>query len=189
MNRSPSDPQRTVLAVEQLVRLDLSVLQRRGHGHDLEGRAGLVLVDHRPVDSRLGPRLAESVGVGGRTVGQRQHLSGSRVQQHGRGGVGARLQHGAIQLALDDVLYAQVDGQHDIVRSSRGSSGDLAQPAVVTVAHDAVDDGIASQGLVELALDSFQSLAVDAGETDHVNAERSARVSAAGGGQETERVT
>src|SRR5690606_11862861 len=105
------DLQRARVDLDLVLGLPAPALQGGGHGDRLHGRARLEHVDHGAVAHRRRLLAAPVVRVVGRLVDHGQPFAGLDVDHHQAAGLGALLDQGVAQLAVGQVLQAQVDGQ------------------------------------------------------------------------------
>ncbi len=162
------------------VGLDRVRLQRLRDQQRLDRRAGLEAVDHGAVAQAGGVAVIRAVGVVAGLAGQGQDVAGMRVRHHDQAALGAVLLHRALQLAVGQVLQAQVQGQVDVL-AGLGLGvviGVLDHMAGAVSDHPARTRRAAQRGVLR-RLDAFLTLAVDVAEADHVRRHLARRVVAA----------
>ena len=155
------------LALVNLVRIDRPGLQAGETDHDLEDRAGRVILLHRPIDLRPQLRIVqgfrffhgqsrdEIVRIISRIGRHRDQVAVARVHHnHGaprRPGVGHR---GRTQSLFRRLLDVVVDGQKNILTGFGRTPGVLSLTIAEAVHQHRFDAGPAAQLLIQRALDA-----------------------------------
>jgi len=176
-----------VLAQLQGARVDLNLVGRlpapgfqgRTHGDRLDRGTRLEHVDHGAVAHHRRLQVATVVGVIGGLVDHGQNLAGLHIHDHQAAGLGAVLDQRIAQLAVGQVLQAQVNRQ----RQGLPCLGVFGHLHVFDQTPAPVLDDLSlarntGQPLVIGQFDAFPTLVVDIGEADHVRGHFARRVEA-----------
>ena len=124
--------------------------------------------------------LVAIVRVVGGLVHHRQHFAGRDVEHDHRAGLGALVADRGLQLAVREVLDAQVDRQHEIAAGPhRADLLDVLHDLAVAVLDHALGAVFAGQPVIERELEAFLAFVVDAREADDVARDFARRVVAA----------
>ena len=103
------------LAVDHVVGVGDVLIERRGVGDQLEGRAGLVDIAHRVILQQRGSGAAKLVGIEGGANGERENLAGVHVLHDHGAVVGVGRLHVVVERALGHELDVFVDGELEIL--------------------------------------------------------------------------
>ena len=148
-----------------------AVRQRPGDRHHLEGRTGLVGVDHGLV-ALVGGLVAEVVGVDQRDVRHGVDLAGPGVLDDRRAALGVELPHRRGQHLVRHHLDAVVDRETHVAARTRLCRLDDTQGLAGRVFDDHLTPGRAGELLVVPVLHAGQAVAVGAGVAHDLGAGR-----------------
>ena len=167
----------TRAGIDDGFRLVLARVQAHGHDKRLDRRARLKHVDHGAVAHHRRVEVAPVVRVVGRLIGHRQHFAGLYIDHHQAAGLGTEFDQRVAQLAVRQVLQAQVDGQRQTL-ARLGVLGDLqiADQVAATILEHLTLTRHTGEPVFVGQLDAFTALVVDVGKADHVSRHFTGRV-------------
>ncbi|VVE72809.1 hypothetical protein PAN31117_04528 [Pandoraea anapnoica] len=144
-------------------------VQRQRHRERLENRSRLEDVGEHTVAQLLTRQVLTVVRVVGRQVGQRQHLSGLRVDNDRHRSLRPGTIQRILQCLVRDVLHASVQRQTNVLAVARwtGVVEILNRSADAILDHSPYARRAFEQWLLA-QLHTFLSLVLDVGKADHV---------------------
>ena len=142
-----------------------------GHEERLDGRTGLEDIGGRPVAIGRRLNLLAVVGVVGGLVHHGEHLAAGDVEHDRGAGAGTLVADRRLQLAVREVLDAQVDRQHQIApRTCRPDALHVLHDASVAVLDDTLRAILAGEPVIERELQALLAGIVDVGEPEQMPA-------------------
>ena len=177
LHRLDADPHHARRGVDQRVRVVAARLHGRRDHERLDARAGLEEVVGRAVAIARRGVLVAVIRVEGRLVDHRQHFAGGDVEHDDRARARLVRLHGGLQLAVGEVLHAQVDAGAQVLSGARRLDAlDVLDRAAEAVAHHALRARLAAEPLVVGELEPFLADVVDVGEAEQVPGDFARRI-------------
>ncbi len=154
--------------------------QARGDEEGFDARAGLEQIGGGAVAVLRGIELMTVIGVEGRLVDHGEHFAGAHVQDDDRTGVGAIVADRRFQLAIGQVLDAQVDAELELAARAHGANAlDVLDVIPLAVLDDALCTVLAAEPVVEGELRALLAGVVHVGKAEQMPGHLARRIVAA----------